>query len=347
MSSSEKFRVAITPEWGPKTDELMGPALKQMFDPHPDIEYELMPASDGVGDPEVIDQYDAIIVFGYAFPAESFRGLKRLSCLARWGVGYDRIDTAASTAADVLVALTPLAVRRPVAEGILAMIFSLAKDLRAMDRRVREGRWRDDLDCNSICIEGRTLGSVGVGSIAGEMFRMAKGIGFGKLLGYDPFVSKERAAELGVELVDLGRLMRESDFVAVNTFLSDQTHHLIGAEQLALMKPSAYLINTARGPIVDEKALIEVLRERRIAGAALDVLEQEPPNPDNPLFQLDNVLLAPHSVAWTEECIRDNSLHACQNVFAVYQGQAPRHLANPAVADRPGLRAKLDWRNRT
>ncbi len=90
-----------------------------------------------------------------------------------------------------------------------------------------------------------------------------------------------------------------------------------------------------------------MLRERRIAGAALDVLEQEPPDPDNPLFQLDNVLLAPHSVAWTEECIRDNSLHACQNVFAVYQGQAPRYLANPGVADRPGLRAKLDRRNRT
>ncbi len=347
MASNNKFRVAITPEWGEgKTHEWMGPALREVFDPHPDIEYELMQGSgDDVGDPKVIDEYDAIIVFAYAFPKESFAGLQRLACLSRWGVGYDRVDTAAATAADVIVSLTPHAVRRPVSEGIIALIFAVAKHLRPLDLRVRGHQWRDDLDPKGVCVEGRTLGSVGVGSIAGEMFRMAKGIGFGRLLGYDPYVSKERADALGVELVDLDTVMRESDFVAVNTFLNEQTRGLVGAKELALMKPTAFIINTARGPIIDESALIDVLREGRIAGAGLDVLEKEPPEPDNPLLSMDNVLLTPHAVCWTGECVRDNSLDACLNVLEVYEGRVPETLANPDVAGRAGLEAKLArWR---
>ncbi len=346
MPSNSKFRVAITPEWGEaKTDEWMGPALREVFGPHPDIEYELMAATNDVGDPRVIDDYDAVIVFSYAFPKESFAGVKRLISLARWGVGYDLVDTAAATDADVIVSLTPHAVRRPVAEGIIALILGVAKYLRPLDIRVRTNQWRNDIEPKGICIQGRTLGSVGVGSIAGEMFRMAKGIGFGRLLGYDPYVSKERAAELGVELVDLDTVMRESDFVAVNTFLNQQTRGLVGAKQLALMKPTAFIINTARGPIIDESALIEVLREGRIAGAGLDVLEQEPPDPGNPLFKMDNVLLTPHSIAWTEESLRDNSLDACRNVLAIYEGRVPETLANPEVVGRPGLEAKLaPWR---
>ena len=343
---ANKFRVAITPEWGErKTDEWMGPALREVFDPHPDIEYELMPATNDVGDPKVIDEYDAVIVFGYAFPKESFAGARRLISLARWGVGYDLVDTTAATAADVIVSLTPHAIRRPVAEGIIALIFGVAKCLRPLDIRVRTHQWRDNIEPKGICVEGRTLGSVGIGNIAGEMFRMAKGIGFGRLLGYDPYVSQDRVDELGVELVDLDTVMSESDFVTVNTFLNEQTRGLVGAEQLALMKPTAFIINTARGPIIDESALIEVLRERRIAGAGLDVLEQEPPDPTNPLFKMDNVLLAPHSIAWTEESIRDNSLDACRNVLTVYEGRAPDTLANPEVVGRPGLEAKLaPWR---
>lgn len=342
MPSNEKFRVAITPEWGSRTDEMIGTALREVFGPHPDIEHELLPAHpEEIGVPEVIDQYDAIIVLSYGFPASSFRGLKRLACLCRWGVGYDKIDTAASTAADVLVALTPLAVRRPVAEGIITLILAVAKNLRELEARTRDGRWREGLVSKSICIEGRTLGSVGVGSIAGEMFRMAKGMGFGRLLGYDPYTSKERAEAFGIELVDLDTVMRESDFVAVNTFLNDATRGLVGARQFSLMKKTAYLINTARGPIVDEKALIAALQAGEIAGAGLDVFDEEPTPLDNPLLQMDNVVVAPHSIAWTEECIRDNSLHSVRNVLSVYKGEAPAHLANPQVVDRPGFQAKL------
>ena len=342
MASNGKFRVAITPEFGDRTDELIGPALREVFDPHPDIEYELMAVDpEETGVPSVMDQYDAIIVFSYYFPAKSFEGVKRLACLSRWGVGYDRIDTVASSNADVAVAIAPLAVRRPVAEGIITLILALAKNLKHLDQRTSSGRWREGITAKSICIEGRTLGSVGVGSIAGEMFKMAKGIGFGRLLGYDPFISKERAEALGVELVDLDTLMRESDFVAVNTFLSNDTRGLVGAKQFELMKPTAYIINTARGPIIDEKALIAALQSGSIAGAGLDVFEEEPTPADNPLLHMENVIVAPHSIAWTQECIRDNSLHSCRAVLSIYKGEAPPHVANPQVIERPGFQAKL------
>ena len=347
-SSDNTFRVGITPDWGgERTHEILGAALEEVFGPQPGIAHEMMPDTGETAVPEVIDRYDALIVFGYYFPKESFKGVKRLACLARWGVGYDRIDVEACTEADVVLALTPNSVRRPVAEGIMALIFALAKNLRRLDIRTRQGRWRENLVCDSICVEGRTLGSVGVGSIAGETFRIARGIGFGRLLGYDPYADPKRAAELGVELVDLDTVMRESDFVAVNTFLSAETRGLVGARELALMKPTAYLINTSRGPVIDEKALVEVLQQRRIAGAGLDVFEEEPPPKDHPLFALDNVILAPHSVAWTMESLRDNSLEACRNVRDVYEGKVPPHLANPKVAGRPGLQAKLAARRKS
>ena len=135
--------------------------------------------------------------------------------------------------------------------------------------------------------------------------------------------------------------MRESDFVTINAPLNEHTEGLVGAEELALMKPGAFLINTARGPVVDEKALIEVLRQGKIAGAGLDVFEEEPVPKDNPLLQLDNVIVAPHSIAWTEESIRDIGLDCCRNVRNVYEGKPPDFLANPKAAERPGVQAKL------
>ena len=136
---------------------------------------------------------------------------------------------------------------------------------------------------------------------------MARALGFGRLLAYDPLIP---AAPVGVELVDLETVMRESDFMAVNCPLSEQTRNLIDARELGWMKPTAYLINTARGPIVNQEALVEALRGRRIAGAGLDVFEAEPVPPDNPLLEMDNVIVAPHSIAWTQEAFRDNSLCA-------------------------------------
>jgi phosphoglycerate dehydrogenase-like enzyme len=341
MGTSETFRVGLTPDWGDRTRNVLDDAVAETLASLPNLHYEWMPDTGGVAKREIIDGYDAIIVFGYYFPAESLKGVERLACLARWGVGYDRIDVPACNEAGVAIAITPPGVRRPVAEGIHALFFALAKNLPALDRRVREGRWRNNLTEIGVCVEGRTLGSIGAGNIAGEMFRMARGIGYGRLLAFDPFVGPERAAELGVELVDLDTVMRESDFITINVPLSEHTQGLIDARALSLMKPSAYLVNTARGPIVDERALTEVLRNRRIAGAGIDVFEKEPPDNDNPLFQLDNVILAPHSVAWTEESLRGNSMEACLNVRRIYEGHPPNYTANASVLQSPAFQRKL------
>jgi phosphoglycerate dehydrogenase-like enzyme len=346
MAALETFRVGLTPDWGTRTRNVLDEAVGETLASLPGLIYEWMPDTGGTATREVADNYDAIIVFGYYFPAECLNGVRRLACLARWGVGYDRIDVPACNANGVAIAITPPGVRRPVAEGIHALIFSLAKNLPALDRRVREGRWRENLTEIGICVEGRTLGSIGAGNIAGEMFRMARGIGFGRLLAFDPFVGPERAAELGIELVDLDTVMSQSDFVSINVPLSEHTQGLVDARALSLMKPTAYLVNTARGPIVDEKALTRVLRDRKIAGAGIDVFEQEPPEKDNPLFQLDNVILAPHSVAWTEESLRGNSIEACLNVRRIYEGNPPNYTANSSVLQQADFLRKLASRRR-
>ena len=194
-------------------------------------------------------------------------------------------------------------------------------------------------------LAGKTLTSVGLGRIATEMFNLARAIGFGRLLAYDPFCPPDRAAAAGVELVDLATVMSAGDFVTVNTFLDDSTRGMIGAEQFALMKPTAYFVNTARGPIVREAALIDALRQGRIAGAGIDVFEQEPTPPDNPLLAMENVIVSPHGMAWTREGLAGNSRDCCRNILAVARGEVPPCLADPNAALRSGVQAKLArWR---
>jgi phosphoglycerate dehydrogenase-like enzyme len=337
--SRTPFRVGITSDFETNAKGLLEPALAAVLDPVPGIEYELMPNTGGVGAPEVLDRYDAVIALDYRFPAESFVGLERLAVLARWGVGYDKVDVNACTEAAVLLAITPDSVRRPVAEGIIAMIFALAKNLRTLDRRIHTGRWRREPPV-LVDLEGRTLGSIGLGNIAGEMFRIARAVGFGRLLAYSLAVPTSAGA-LGVELTDLDTVMGESDFIAINCPLTTESRGMIGARELALMKPTAFLINTARGAVVDETALVEALRQGKIAGAGLDVFATEPIPDNHPLLELDNVVLSPHLIARTEGCIRDTSLSACRNVLAVARGVAPPYLANPEVLTHPKVRARL------
>ncbi len=214
--------------------------------------------------------------------------------IARWGVGYEMIDVQACTDNDVLLAITRDAVRRPVAEGIITLLLGLAKHMVIEDRLVRAGRWGDKRHYPGLGIAGRTLGSIGVGNIGAELFRMLRPFELGRLLAYDPYVTPAQAADLGVQMVDLDTLLAESDFVCINCPLTKETFHLLGEPQLRRMKPTALLINTARGPIVDQAALTSALQQGWIAGAALDVFEQEPLPAGDPLAQLDNVhLVAP------------------------------------------------------
>ncbi len=339
--ATSSFKVGLSPDWADWARDTFHIALAEVLEPLPGLSHEVMPEIEGAATPEILDRYDAIIAFAYRFPEKAVRNLHRLSCIARWGVGFDSVDVAACTRNDVMVSLSPGAVRRPIAEGILALLFALAKNIRPLDAQVRTGRWRENLTSNSVCIRGRTLGSAGLGNIASELFRMVRGMGFRRLLSFDPYAPVERAAELGVELVSLETLLRESDFVAINAPLNAETRGLIGARELALMRPTAYLINTSRGALIDEVALVDALRTRRIAGAGLDVFENEPLPPGHALYELDNVILTPHSVGWTEELIHDLNFETCASVRAVYQGRVPANLANPEVVQHYGLQKKL------
>jgi phosphoglycerate dehydrogenase-like enzyme len=163
-----------------------------------------------------------------------------------------------------------------------------------------------------------------------------------KFIAHDPFADKAVAKELGIELVGLEDVFRRADVLSVNCPLTPETHHLVNAERLALMKPTAYLINTARGPIVDQKALTTVLQERKIAGAGLDVFEVEPVPADEPILKLDNVIVAPHALCWTDQCFAGNGAADVKAVLDVMKGEVPRGVVNRAVVDGPRFKARLE-----
>jgi phosphoglycerate dehydrogenase-like enzyme len=336
------FRIGITPDFYTDVKGLFEEELERMLGGEAGVEYAPMPPQPGkLATPEALNQFDGVLALSLRFTRESLRGVERLAVVARWGVGYDKIDVAALTEADVALAITPGAVRRPVAEAILTFIFALSKNLRQLDAATRAGRWRDALPGPAFDLAGRVLGSLGCGNIARQMFRLARSLGFARLIACDPFVRPEEAAELGVELVDEETLFRESDYLTVNIPLNEATRGLIGERHFRSMKPTAFFINTARGAIVDHTALVRALRERWIRGAGIDVFPTEPPPADDPLFGLDNVILAPHALAWTEGLLRDNTREACRNLLAVARGRPPDSVVNREVLARPGFERKL------
>jgi phosphoglycerate dehydrogenase-like enzyme len=301
----------------------------------------LAPQPGNVATPQALDKYDAFFVSQVAVDATSLAGIERLAVVARWGVGYDRIDVPALTKADVALAITPNAVRTPVAEAVVTLIFALAKNVFVLDRTSRAGKWRFDLPRPGRDIAGKVLGSLGAGNIGRELFRIARSLGFSRMIAHDPLVDPASVRELGVEVVSLEELCRESDFLCVLTPLNDQTRGIIGAKELATMKPSAFVINTARGGIVDEKALVDALKVNAIAGAGIDVFEREPPPKDHPYFALDNVILAPHALAWTEHSVAGNTIEACSNIVSLLIEGEPRFVVNRDVLERPGFKKKL------
>jgi phosphoglycerate dehydrogenase-like enzyme len=185
------------------------------------------------------------------------------------------------------------------------------------------------------------LGQLGMGNIGAEVFRLAAPFGL-RLLAHDPYVDESVARELGVELVSAEELFRRADFLSVSVPLSEDTRHFVNAERLALMKPTAYVINTARGPIVDQRALYEAIVEGRIAGAGLDVFEVEPCPADEPLLGLDNVIVAPHSLCWTDECFAGNGAADIRAALDIMRGKVPRGIVNQEVMYDPRWQAKLE-----
>jgi D-3-phosphoglycerate dehydrogenase len=291
------------------------------------------------------DEYDALVVLKPRISADTVGGCGRLSVVARFGVGYDNVDVEACTRNGVLLTITPDGVRRPVAVSAVAFLLALSHRLLIKDRLTREGRWGEKLEHMGVGLTGRALGVIGLGNIGREFLRMAAPLEM-RHLGYDPYVSREQAASWGVEWLELDELLAASDFVVICCSLTPETWHLLDARRLALMKSTAFLINVARGPIVDQSVLTEVLRERRIAGAALDVFDQEPIGASDPLLALDNVILAPHGICWTDELFRNVGRSVFRSILAVASGEAPEFVVNRGVFDHPALKVKLNQYSR-
>ena len=292
---------------------------------------------------EQLGDFDALILLAHRFDATSVPKSGRLAVVARFGVGYDTVDVPACTAGDIALVITPDGVRRPVAVSIITFMLALTGKLMVKDRLARMGApgFAARGEHMGVGLVDKTLGSLGVGNIGAEMFRLAKPFDM-KFIAHDPFADKAVAAELGIELVSLEDLFRRSDVLSVNCPLTPETHHIVNAERIALMKPTAYFINTARGPIVDQKALTKVLQDGKIAGAGLDVFEQEPTDPNDPLLKLDNIITAPHALCWTDQCFAGNGAADVKAVLDVMKGQLPRGIVNREVTERPGFRAKLE-----
>ena len=290
--------------------------------------------------PEQFAGVNGVIVLTPRVTARSLAASADLLALGRFGVGYDSVDVAACTAADVVLFIAVGAVDRPVAEATVAWMLALTHHIRMKDRLVREGRWEERTRYMGSELRDRTLGVVGFGGIGRALVRLLAGFGMNTPLVFDPFLSASAIAEAGAKAVALDELLAQADFVSIHCPLNEQTRNLIGARELALMKPSAYLLNTARGGIVEEDALFAALSEGRIAGAALDCFVGEPITSPPRFAPLENVLLAPHAIAWTDELFRDIGRTVCQGMLDLAQGRRPRGVVNPEVFDRPGFQRK-------
>ncbi len=335
--SRNKFIVALTAEF---FDDRGAPKFRDvglsLLDAQPHIERRAIaePRHD-VGADQIGDA-QAIYLMSRHITARSLVQPENLLLVARFGVGYDSVDIRACTEADVLVTITKGAVDYSVAEATIGWMIALGHNARAKDHLVRTGQWNERSKFMGRELRDRTLGVVGLGGIARKTLELLRGFGMKEPLAFDPFVT----APEGVRMAGLDELLRESDFVSLHCPLTEKTRGLIGARELALMKPEAFLINTARGAIVDEAALFNALKERRIAGAALDCFVGEPLTQPPRFAELDNVLLAPHAIAWTDEQFRSIGRTACQAIVDFSLGKRPHAPVNPEVYDRPGFQAK-------
>ena len=292
---------------------------------NPDIEWEWIDHDVAWITPDLAAQYDAIHVNLPRVTAESVsRDDCRVKIFARNGVGFDTVDVAACAAKGITVTNTPFAIRRPVAVAALTHIFALSGNLLIKDRLVREGRWNDRVEHMGVGLSGRTLGLVGAGGIGQELIPLARPF-FQDILVADPHVEANVLGDLGARKVDFRDMLARSDFVCALCPLNDETHHIMDAVAFATMKPGAMFINVARGPVHNEVALVEALRSGHLGGAALDVTEEEPLSSDSPLTKMENTILTPHSLCWTDECFEDIARTALRCIVDVSLGHEPAH----------------------
>lgn len=269
---------------------------------------------------------------------EVMAALPHCRLVVRWGVGYDQIPVQAATELGVAVANAPAYGTEDVAEHAIALLLSAARHVAWFHRAVAEGGYPDTTSRSIHRMAGRTMGVVGVGRIGSAVARRGIGLGL-RVLGFDPYRTDEELRRLGVEPVDLERLLEASDYVSLHVPLTRETRGLMTADRLAGLRPEAILVNTSRGAVIDEEALIEALRSRRIAAAALDVFEREPLPVDSPLRTLDNVVLTPHAAGFSIEAWADLRDDMCNTAAEWIRDGWAERVVNPEV--RPRLRPRL------
>jgi phosphoglycerate dehydrogenase-like enzyme len=291
--------------------------------------------------PEHLKGFNGLVVLRPWIKRSTFAaGAGDLVVIGRSGAGYDKIDLVACTEYGVAVFNAPMALNHSTAASALLLMLALAKRLPDQERVTRQGRWDRQAAVMGSEIQGRTLGIVGLGHSGRELARLVAPFGM-RILAFSPHAEPTAAQSLGVQLTSLEQVLRDSDFVSLHCRLSDETRHLIGAPQLALMKPNAYFINVGRGELVDQQALVVALRERRIAGAGLDVFEVEPLPADDPLIGLDNVILTPHWSASTSDVWQATGAAMAEGMIKAARGEQPDNVVNPRVLDLPAFREKL------
>jgi len=287
--------------------------------------------------PDLLECLDGLYHYSVPVTAASLEGVDRLVVLARHGVGLDFIDIDACTERGVAVTITPEGVTRPMASAAVTLVLALSHRLRERDRALHVGDWGTGRFAPSgVGLTGRTLGVIGYGRIGHEVVRMLAPWQMRVLV-----TRRTPVSEDGVSYVPLETLLEESDFVVVACPLTDETRGLLDERRLSLLKPTAFLVNVARGAIVDQRALVDALRARRLAGAGVDVVDPEPLAPDDPLLELPNVIGAPHSLGYTDELLRGCVGGACSALLSVAAGRVPSDLANPEVLDNPLFAEKL------
>lgn len=278
---------------------------------------------------------EGVVVRTAPFTREIIAAADALKVIGRHGVGVDNIDVKAATQKGIVVINTPDANATSVAEHTVTAIGALAKQMTLYNREMRKGRWEIRNSYRAVDLDGKTLGLVGVGRIGSMVARRAAAAFNMKVIAFDPYVTPDKGEEMGITLIaSLDDVFRRADVVSLHTPLTPETRGLVNAARLRLMKSTAFLVNFSRGEVVDEKALCEALKTGVIAGAAIDVFDPEPPAADNPLFELDNILLSPHSAALTQECVIRMAAGAAEGVVDVLSGRRPRFVVNPEVFPR-------------
>lgn len=340
MPSSNPFKVALTGDFFDATGKMKYPDIGLDLLQQAGLPYTQFAEHRPEITPDQLAGSQGAIVLTPRVSAKTLSAADNFLAIARFGVGFDAVDVPACTAADVALLITVGAVDRPVAEATVGWMIALSHHIRVKDQLVREGRWDDRSRYMGSELRERTLGVIGCGGIGRSLMKLLSGFGMNRPLVFDPFVTPQTLAELGADAASLDDLLKQSDFVSIHCPLNDQTRNLISTRELALMKPTAFLLNTARGGIINEDALYTALVERRIAGAALDCFATEPITQPTRWTALENVLLAPHSIAWTNELFRDIGRTACRGLIDFAQGRRPKGIVNPEVLDRPTFRAK-------